>query len=251
MLGRATQSGSCICHCFQSWVPAFTAMSVRGVHHNNTWVFERLWPVLTPRKHNQPQLKRRHRVLIPQHPQLPDNRIKCILTQEVGTIGFKGDVVEVSKRNFRYRLQPSGQAIYASPENLAANEEYLKSEEAQKYKGISIKAKHMMDRLSGYHLHIPMNSKNIWVLNKTHVKVALRLAGIIVDDECLTLPDKPVTEPGEVIIDLTLNRQLRTQMRCTVYHAEDNSPVDPDLQLPEQWGNPPVNKDNPVQLINL
>lgn len=250
MLGRAIQTGSCVCHCVQNLVPACTALSVRGVHHNNTWVFERLWNVQRPRKHNQPRLKRKHRVLIPQYPQIPNKTIKCILTEEIGSLGYKGAVVEVATRAFRYKLYPTGKALYASPENLEANEEYLKSEEAQKYKGIDIKMKHLMHKLSGVHLRIPMNSENSWILNKSHLRVAFRHMGIILEEDSLSLPEKPVTQPGEVIIAVSFENKLRTQVRGTVYLAADNDPVDPSLEFPDPWGNPPVSTDNPVQLIN-
>ena len=41
-------------------------------------------------------------------------------------LGYKGAIVEVPKTVFRYELYPKGLAIYASPENIAENEEYLK-----------------------------------------------------------------------------------------------------------------------------
>ena len=42
----------------------------------------------------------------------------------VTDVGFKGAVVEVTKRRFRSELYPKGLAVYASPENLAEYEKY-------------------------------------------------------------------------------------------------------------------------------
>ena len=41
-------------------------------------------------------------------------------------LGMKGDVLSVEKRLARSTLLPSGVAMYASPENLEANEEERK-----------------------------------------------------------------------------------------------------------------------------
>ena len=57
------------------------------VHHNNTPVFERLWPIGLVGKGKQPRIKKRNRVLIIQHPQIVNKNIKCILTEEVESKG--------------------------------------------------------------------------------------------------------------------------------------------------------------------
>ena len=41
-------------------------------------------------------------------------------------LGYKGAIVEVERHVFRYELFPKNKAVYASPENLEENEEYLK-----------------------------------------------------------------------------------------------------------------------------
>ena len=48
-----------------------------------------------------------------------------------------------------------------------------------------------------------------------------------------------------------MDNVLQTQVRATLYLAEDNEPLDPSITFPEVWGNPPVNKDTPVQLVKL
>ena len=48
-----------------------------------------------------------------------------------------------------------------------------------------------------------------------------------------------------------MDNVLQTQVRATLYLAEDNEPIDPSITFPEVWGNPPVNKDTPVQLVKL
>lgn len=234
----------------QQCLAASTVLSARSVHHNNTWVFERLWEVNTPRKNCQPRLKKRNRVLIPLHPQIVDNNIKCILTEEMANVGYKGDIVDVPKAVFRNKLLPKGKALYASPENIAANEEYLKTPEAQKYKGIDIRAKTLMMKLAGIHLRIPMSGETTWVLNKGHIRVAFRLMGLVIDKDSFTIPEEPITQPGEFSINLFLNKQLKTEIRATVFLAKDNVPVDRTLKIPRPWNNLPVNPDNPIQIIS-
>ena len=41
-------------------------------------------------------------------------------------LGMKGDVLTVAKRTWRSILQPADVAVYATPENLAANQEERK-----------------------------------------------------------------------------------------------------------------------------
>lgn len=45
---------------------------------------------------------------------------------KISGVGLKGTVVEVKKRLFRNVFYPKGEAVYASPENLAYYESYRK-----------------------------------------------------------------------------------------------------------------------------
>ena len=47
---------------------------------------------------------------------------ECLIGVILG-VGLQGEVLEVTKRLARNMLLPAGAAVYASPENLARNEE--------------------------------------------------------------------------------------------------------------------------------
>ncbi|CAI9732841.1 Hypothetical predicted protein [Octopus vulgaris] len=70
--------------------------------------------------------------------------------------------------------------------------------------------------LSNMYLAIPMSGDNPWVLSKEHVVVAFRLRGVEVAEEVITLPDKIITEPEEIDIQLKMNGKEEVTVKCLI-----------------------------------
>lgn len=216
--------------------------SLRHYQNPNTHVFERLYPLQLVGKGKFPLLKKRNYILKKVDVDHSDYKttMKCILTREIDDVGLKGSVVEVEKRLFRNVLYPSGDAVYASPENL---EEFEKYRKASKEEGIDYEVKKIMKKLAGFHLRMFMNKDGGWEVNKTHIRVACRKLGLIVSDDNIILPAVPISKPGHFVFQLQLLDRVRTKVRATIYPSVNGEPVDPDIAYPPLWNNPPLDED--------
>ncbi len=48
-------------------------------------------------------------------------------------------------------------------------------------------------------LPIVMSTENPWTVEPWHIRLALLREGIVVDDDCIKLPEKPISGPDESI----------------------------------------------------
>ncbi|XP_029645008.1 39S ribosomal protein L9, mitochondrial [Octopus sinensis] len=191
----------------------------------NTVILKRQWAVPLTNPGDIPHLKDKHRVFKfvenTDAVKLPD--IQCILTDNIDGIGYKNELVTVKRKFFRNVLYPAGLAMYASPENVekfaVKSEEFLGSRWAR----LTLKT------LSNMYLAIPMSGDNPWVLSKEHVVVAFRLRGVEVAEEAITLPDKVITEPEEIDIQLKMNGKEEVTVKCLIIlkHKDPSKDVIP------------------------
>lgn len=153
--------------------------------------------------------------------------VKVILTKPVEGLGSVGDVVEVKPHRARNHLLLPGLAVYASPENLEKYSNLIETSEI-KDQPSSPFALRTAEQLSTRVISLSMNMKNPWQVEPWHVRVAFRKAGIIVPEEALTLPAKPITGPDldlqdkEFLVKVKINDKEEANVRCRINHYSVN-----------------------------
>jgi ribosomal protein L9 len=240
MLGAAVRSSFNLLKC-----SSIANQSARG-----TAIFKRMYPPRLYRKDAtgpfRPKLKRREYVYILEENtnDKPAGDIELILATDIEGLGFKGDIVTVSKRLARNHMLPVGVAEYVCQENLEKYAQIRKERESEKRQ--SLTAHKTMKQLQTMILPIPMSSSVPWTLNKTHVKVAFRMAGVEMTEEQITLPDEPVSEVKEIVLQINVNGLDRVPVRALIYHySKSVLPV-----LPPIWSESPTSKFNIYEVIS-
>ncbi|XP_045165968.2 39S ribosomal protein L9, mitochondrial-like [Mercenaria mercenaria] len=250
MLASLRQSCQCTCRCFlQNRTPGLVFTAVRKYEHPETAVFERMHKVNNVGVGKYPLLRRRHYILNKVHPSEQASykkTMKCILTKEIDGIGLKGTVVEVPKRLFRNQLYPSGEAVYASPENIDLYEQYRKESEEE---GIDYEIKQLMRKMAGFHLRVFMNGKESWTLGPNHLKVAFRKMGVMLGEDNIIMPDKGVQNMGDFTFRLQMNERIACQVCGTVYPVGEDGLPQSDVEYPPIWDNPLIDPSTPTEYL--
>ncbi|GFR62053.1 50S ribosomal protein L9 [Elysia marginata] len=132
--------------------------------------------------------------------------MECILTDFVEGLGIRGDLVKVKRSVFHEELYPALLAVYASPENMAEFKEERKAKGIEKLESrLGVFARMAMKELNHLQLEVPMSTDQEWTLDKTHVQVAFRLQGVELDQDCIVLPEEPVTDFGEFTLEVKVD----------------------------------------------
>lgn len=161
---------------------------------------------------------------------------EVVLTAFVDGVGSRGDVVKVRPHMAYNKLLLPGLAVYATPENMAkyARKEVDVDEEVHS----SPHAKRCVSLLERLVLAVCMNKFNPWVVEKWHIRAALRRSGYnVMDDNCIQLPDKPIRGPDldlqnrEFFVTITVNNCEKARVRCRLHHWAN----DPEDRLPHVW----------------
>jgi len=206
----------------------------------NTMYFRRMYPVPL-RSPNQtgpflPKLRRREFVYIMEEntDTRPAGNMDVILATDVEGLGLKGDIVTVSKVLARTHMLPVGVADYVSPENMARYEQIRK--ERENVRRQTMTALKSMKELAAMTLPVPMSTAVTWTLNKTHVRVAFRAAGVELTDDCITLPEQPVTQHGNITVQITVNGMDKVNVKAVIYPYSKTVPA----SLPPVWSQDPA-----------
>ena len=163
-------------------------------------------------------------------------------------IGVPGDVVEVDREFARHRLLSARIAVYADEFNLKKYRELIKSGSMDRSGPSSAYVMPTVKRLVNEVIILTMNSKNPWTITRDHIRIAFRLAGFSVPNECITLPQTPITGPNieeyegkDFVVILTINDREKVNVRIMLHH--DGQPVRLDWNrkpryalLPEEQG---------------
>lgn len=158
----------------------------------------------------------------------PAGKMDVILATDIEGLGFKGDIVTVEKRLARNYMFPSGVADYVCPENLIKYEPIVKENEDKIRQ--SLTGHQTLKKLAGMNLPIGMSATVPWELNKTHVKVAFRNCGVILSEESIELPEKPVTTPAEITVQVKINKLDTVSVKAIIYHYNKSvAPVLPPI----------------------
>ncbi|KAK7471804.1 hypothetical protein BaRGS_00035543 [Batillaria attramentaria] len=190
----------------------------------NTVVVERMYPTQLAKRGQMPRIRPRNMVykFVDRVHDKKTPNISCILTGFVEGVGVRGEQVLVKRSLFRNKLYPAGLAVYATPDNLAMFAEEKKT----------------LKQLAGLYLRVHMSGDNSWLLNTTHVKVALRrvgVEGVEVGEECISLPREPITQPGEFTFQITVNGVKSATVKGCIILRHNDPAKDEFVPLPKLW----------------
>ncbi|CAL1537212.1 unnamed protein product [Lymnaea stagnalis] len=187
---------------------------------NHTIVMERVFPLPAGKDGGLPHpndVNETHKIL--RHVEIVEypTELACILTDYVEGIGIRGDLVKVKKEVFHNDLYPAGLAVYASPENIDEFEEERKAKGIDKSEmRLGVFARMAIKELNHMHLEIPMNDKVEWTLDKQHVQVAFRTQGIELLEECLVLPEEPISTFQDLVVKVWINGLESVDVKATI-----------------------------------
>ncbi|CUT99259.1 hypothetical protein [Echinococcus multilocularis] len=138
--------------------------------------------------------------------------IEVLLTDNVPGLGTKGHLVKLHRNRFWNNLYLRNLAELPTPERI--NE--LKSEDANVLSGHSYETQ---QRLLNMTLYIPMNPSIPWTLTPKHVKVAFRRVGVVVREEDIAMPEKPVTASTleEFTVNVNIESKISVPVKCRIF----------------------------------
>ncbi|BES98675.1 ribosomal protein L9 [Nesidiocoris tenuis] len=79
-----------------------------------------------------------------------------------------------------------------------------------------------------------MNKTTPWTIQPWHIRVAFRKSGVIVPENAIKIPDKPISGPDlslenkDFVCVITINGQEKANARCRIHHWATN----PSERLP-------------------
>ncbi|VDN98249.1 unnamed protein product, partial [Rodentolepis nana] len=137
-----------------------------------------------------------------------DPIIEVLLSGSVPGLGAKGNLVKIHRNRFWNNLYLRKLAELPTPERIRE----LQSEDSSVLFGHSYE---VQQRLLNMTLYIPMNPNTDWTLSPKHVMVAFRRVGVVVPEENITLPDKPVTSSTleEFSINVNIENKVTPVLR--------------------------------------
>ncbi|XP_055601432.1 39S ribosomal protein L9, mitochondrial-like [Uranotaenia lowii] len=226
-----------------SGLSLFSAGQIFSQQTRNTFILKRRTPPKLYKKNQKPEkLKGRHFVyeLVEDTTIKKKPNLEVVLTAFVEGIGSKGDVVSLKPNEAYNKLLLPGLAVYKTPEAIAkyATEKDVQEEQLHS----SAQAARTVSKIEETILAVVMNKDQPWVIERWHIKVALRKAGIYVPEDAITLPETPITGPDllkqnkEFICTVTVNNLEQARLRCRIHHWS----TDPSERLPyvfEHWKN--------------
>lgn len=198
----------------------------------NTYILKRRYPVPLHKKNQKvPQLKHRYFIydLVENTVSRKQSLINLILLQSVKNVGVKGQKVTVNSEMGYINLLLPKMAVYATPENI---EKYLMNDPKIVKQSNIYSSKYVertISKLSSYYLLVSMSMFTPWTIEKWHIKVTFRKAGIIVPEDSITLPEKPISGPDlsiqnkQFYVTVKINNCEEVKVRCIINHWSTNN----------------------------
>nr|XP_003705244.1 PREDICTED: 39S ribosomal protein L9, mitochondrial [Megachile rotundata]XP_012145176.1 PREDICTED: 39S ribosomal protein L9, mitochondrial [Megachile rotundata]XP_012145177.1 PREDICTED: 39S ribosomal protein L9, mitochondrial [Megachile rotundata] len=192
----------------------------------NTFVLKRRFPVPLMKKYQtRPVLKHKYFIYelveyknCKKHPQ-----VDLILLDNVRNVGEKGEIITLtSLRAYNQFLLPK-LAVYATPENI--KKYAIEDVDRKKFRASTspFVEKTLME-LSRCYLSVKMNMEEPWTIEKWHISACFRLAGYMVPQHAITLPEKAISGPNlsienkEFYVVVKINNSDETKVRCRLHH---------------------------------
>ncbi|KAK3932278.1 39S ribosomal protein L9, mitochondrial [Frankliniella fusca] len=180
------------------------------------------------------KLRSRHHIyeqIQPPKQKLPE--IGVILIKDVPGKGVKGTRLSLPGDTAYAEFLAPQFAVYDNPEN---EKKYASIIQKVKENTLfsTITAQKTSRILSQLMVFFYMNMKTPWTVEKWHARVAFRQAGIILQEECIELPDRPINGPDpekegkHFVSTVIINGKERVPVLCRINHYIN----DEDLKLP-------------------
>ncbi|XP_011689837.1 PREDICTED: 39S ribosomal protein L9, mitochondrial [Wasmannia auropunctata] len=221
----------------------------------NTFILKRKAPTSLHKKNSKPhRLRTRHYIydLVEDTNVRRKEPLDLILTQYVAGLGNVGTRVQMHPKPAYETLLLPKLADYATPENV---EKYTKLATSQggDTPFSSATVEKTMKYLSRKRISIMMSKDVPWTLEKWHVRANLRKAGILVPEDAIAMPERPISGPNldlqgkEFYVTLTINNREQVKLRCMVHHWTSDTSA--QIRTEEFWkqpGEPIFPEDKPV-----
>lgn len=191
----------------------------------NTFILKRRLQPFPHKKNCKPKfLKARHFIyeLVEDTNVRKREPLNLILTQYVKGLGNAGTRITMSPTKAYSKLLLPKLADYASPENI---EKYSKlATEVDETPFSSASVEQTMSYLSQKRISVVMSKDVPWTLEKWHIRTSFRKAAIYMSEDCIIMPEKPISGPNldiegkEFFVTLVINNREQVKVRCCLHH---------------------------------
>ncbi|KAK6635111.1 hypothetical protein RUM44_000360 [Polyplax serrata] len=145
--------------------------------------------------------------------------IEMVLLKDVPGVGMIGETIKVDWYAAYNEFLLPKLAVYSdSPEADTIRRKEGEVVFSSKY--CKIVQNHLLEKA----LQVYVNGKTNWTLQNWHIKLALRMEGIIVNDSCIILPRQEISGPNfelenkDFIVRVKMNNTEIFPVRCRLYH---------------------------------
>ena len=160
--------------------------------------------------------------------------MKIILKEDIPSLGYKDDVVEVKNGYGRNYLIPQGKAVIASESALKVLAENQR-QRAHKLAKIKSDAQGLASSLEGVALTIAAKTGETGTIygsvNAAQIAEALEKLGHSIDRKAISLIE-PIKQVGTYTATVTLHREISVQIPVTVI-SEENETAEVEPQVAE------------------
>lgn len=201
-----------------------------------TFVLRRRFPPRLHKKHeSRAILKSRQFIyeLVDHKNSKKSPQIKVILKETVKDFGPAGAIISVPPISGYEKLLLPQLAIYATPENI---KKYA-TQDLSVPGATKVTPLQRTERfLSSLYLVIPMSLDHKWTIEKKHIRLAFRMAGVSLQENVLQLPEESIEGPNKDLqnkqfyVTVRISETLSIKVRCIIHHFTS----DESRQLP-RW----------------
>jgi len=123
--------------------------------------------------------------------------MKVLLLKTTEEFGRRGQIRSINARTARQELLLPGFGVYASPYNLEKYKKIVLPEDSVQSSSETVSQ--CVSDLQKFVVPIVMSGNNRWTLDKWHVKFALLNQGILLEENCIKIPEEKISGPNEAI----------------------------------------------------
>ena len=145
--------------------------------------------------------------------------MEIILKQDIPSLGYKNDIINVKDGYGRNYLIPKGLAIQATESAKKVNAENLR-QRAHKEEKIKNEAMEFATKLEGLSLIIGAKTsttgKVFGSVNNIQIAEAIKKEGFEVDRKNIKLPEEQIKQVGNYIATVKLHREISVEIKFEV-----------------------------------
>ena len=145
--------------------------------------------------------------------------MEIILKQDIPSLGYKNDIINVKDGYGRNYLIPKGLAIQATESAKKVNAENLR-QRAHKEEKIKNEAIKFAEKLEGLSLIIGAKTsstgKVFGSVNNIQIAEAIKKEGFDVDRKNIKLPDEQIKQVGKYVSTVKLHREVSVEIQFEV-----------------------------------